>query len=144
MPAMSIAYQVRRTGRRSKNISVRVHYDGTVRVGAPTWASRNEIHRVVNLHAQWIAEQVAEARALAPRYDDGALHFFMGKRYPLAFESPAGRDEVAFTGRRILVATDDRDAPSTCAICCVAGIASSAQPSCWRQRIELVNAICPG
>ena len=67
MPGMSIAYQVRRTGRRSKNISVRVHHDGTVRVGAPTWASRREINRVVNLHAQWIAQQVAEARALAPR-----------------------------------------------------------------------------
>ena len=46
--------------------------------------------------------------ALAPRYDAGALQFYLGKRYPLAFESPARRDGVTFTGRRILVATDDR------------------------------------
>jgi predicted metal-dependent hydrolase len=110
MPGMSIAYQVRRTGRRSKNISVRVHHDGTVRVGAPTWASRKEINRVVNLHAQWIAQQVAEARALAPRYDDGALHYFLGRRYPIAFESPSGRDRAVFAGRRIVIETDKRDA----------------------------------
>jgi predicted metal-dependent hydrolase len=107
MPGMSIAYQVRRTGRRSRNISVRVHHDGTVRVGAPTWASHKEINRVVQLHAQWIREQVAQARALAPRYDEGALQFYLGKRYPLAFESPTRRDAVEFTGRRIVVATDE-------------------------------------
>ena len=109
MPGMSLAYQVRRTGRRSKNISVRVHDDGTVRVGAPTWASLTEIKRVVNLHAQWIEEQVAATLARAPRYDDGALQFYLGKRYPLAFESPDGRDGVTFAGRRIVVATDDRN-----------------------------------
>jgi predicted metal-dependent hydrolase len=108
MPGMSIAYQVRRTGRRSKNISVRVHHDGTVRVGAPTWASLKDINRVVHMHADWIAEQVAQARALAPRYDEGSLQFYLGKRYPLAFELPERRDAVAFTGRRIVVATDAR------------------------------------
>lgn len=104
MPAMAIMYQVRRTGRRSKNISVRVHHDGTVRVGAPSWASIKEINRVVALHAEWIAERVAEAHALLPRYEDGALHFFLGKRYPLALQSASEREAVAFNGRRIVVA----------------------------------------
>jgi hypothetical protein len=107
MPGMPIAYQVRRTGRRSRNISVRVHHDGTVRVGAPTWASLKDINRVVHLHAEWIAEQVAEARSLAPRYDDGSLQFYLGKRYPLAFASPERREYVAFNGRRIVVVTDE-------------------------------------
>jgi predicted metal-dependent hydrolase len=110
MPGMTIAYQVRRTGRRSRNISVRVHHDGTVRVGAPTWASRREISRVVHLHRDWIARQVAETLALAPRYEEGALQFFGGKRYPICFEQPRGRDGVAFTGRRIVIATTTRDA----------------------------------
>ncbi len=110
MPAMSIAYHLRRTGGRSKNISVRVHHDGTVRVGAPTWASLKDIHRVVYSHAAWIAEQVAETRALAPRYDEGALLFYLGKRHPLAFEAPVRRDGVMFTGRRIVVASHDRSA----------------------------------
>jgi len=109
MPAMAITYQVRRTGRRSKNISVRVHHDGSVRVGAPNWASMKEINRVVALHAQWIAERVAEARALLPRYEDGALHFYLGKRYPLALRASAGRDAVAFNGRRLAVEASDHD-----------------------------------
>ncbi len=108
MPGMSISFQVRRTGRRSKNISVRVHHDGTVRVGAPTWASLKEIRRVVQMHAEWIVERVAEAKAVAPRYDQGALQFFLGKRHPIAFESPEGRDSVSFNGRRFAVATNDR------------------------------------
>jgi predicted metal-dependent hydrolase len=110
MPGMTISYQVRRTGRRSKNISVRVHQDGSVRVGAPNWASAREINRVVQLHAQWIVERVAEARAVLPSYDDGALHFYVGKRYPLAFAKPSARerDGVEFTGRRFVVTIAER------------------------------------
>lgn len=106
MPGMSILYQVRRTGRRSKNISVRVHADGSVRVGAPTWASRRDIDRVVHLNAEWIAQRVAEARAIAPCYEDGALHFYVGNRYPIVLAAPDGRDRVTFSGRRLIVATD--------------------------------------
>jgi predicted metal-dependent hydrolase len=108
MPGMSIMFQVRRTGRRSKNISVRVHHDGTVRVGAPNWASLKEIRRVVQMHAEWIAERVAEAKAIAPRYEEGAPQFFLGKRHPIAFESTEGRDAVSFNGRRFVVATNER------------------------------------
>jgi hypothetical protein len=107
MPGMSIMYQVRRTGRRSKNISVRVHPDGSVRVGAPTWASRRDIDRVVRLNAEWIAGRVAEARAIAPRYENGALQFFVGNRYPIELVVPDGRDQVTFTGRRLVIATGE-------------------------------------
>jgi hypothetical protein len=112
MPGMSITYQVRRTGRRSKNISVRVYPDASVRVSAPTWASMKDIRRVVQMHAAWIADQVVQARATAPCYDEGALHFYLGKRYPLAFETAQAKETVAFTGRRLVVATDD-PAPAT-------------------------------
>ncbi len=108
MPGMSIMFQVRRTGRRSKNISVRVHHDGTVRVGAPNWASLSEIRRVVQTHAEWIAERVEEAKAIAPCYERGAMQFFLGKRYPIDFETPTSRDAVSFSGRRFVVATRDR------------------------------------
>ena len=110
MPRMTIAYQVRRTGKRSKHISVRVHQDGSVRVGAPNWASAREIARVVQLHAEWIAERVAEARAVLPSYDDGALHFYLGQRHPLAFDKPGAgeRDTLTFTGRRFVAVAADR------------------------------------
>jgi len=110
MPGMTIAYQVRRTGRRSKHISVRVHHDGSVRVGAPNWASGREIARVVQLHAEWIAERVAEARAALPSYGDGSLHFYLGRRHPLAFARPAAgeRGGIVFADRRFVVTTVDR------------------------------------
>jgi len=112
MPGMTIAYQVRRTGKRSKHISVRVHQDGSVRVGAPNWASAREIARVVQLHAEWIAERVAQARAVLPTYDDGALHFYLGKRHPLVFAEPSAgeREGIAFSGRRFVATTGDRSA----------------------------------
>jgi predicted metal-dependent hydrolase len=105
MPVMRIAYQVRRTGRRSKNISVRVRPDATVRVCAPNWASLKDIQGVVQMHAAWIADQVAQARAIAPRYEAGALHFYLGKRYPLSVGATAIKPSVTFTGRRLHVAT---------------------------------------
>lgn len=86
---------------------MRVHSDATVRVCAPNWATLKDIHRVVQMHAEWIADQVVQARACAPRYDDGALHYYLGKRYPLAFESADDGDAVTFTGRRLVVAADD-------------------------------------
>jgi predicted metal-dependent hydrolase len=105
MPVMPIAYQVRRTGRRSKHISVRVRPDATVRVCAPSWASLKDIQGVVQLHAAWIADQVAQARAIAPRYEAGALHFYLGRRYPLAVTSTCGKPCVTLSGRRLRIAT---------------------------------------
>jgi predicted metal-dependent hydrolase len=110
MPVMSIPYQVRRTGRRSKNISVRVRPDATVRVCAPSWASLKEIHGVVEMHAAWIEDQLEHVRAIAPRYEHGALHFYLGKRYPLAVVPTGGRAEITFTGTRLRVVTP-RDEP---------------------------------
>jgi predicted metal-dependent hydrolase len=103
MPGMSIPYQVRRTGRRSRNISVRVYPDATVRVSAPTWASLKDIQGVVQMHAVWISEQLDQARAVAPRYDEGSLHFFLGKRYPLDIQHAPGRRSVVFTGSELRV-----------------------------------------
>jgi predicted metal-dependent hydrolase len=107
---MPIAYHLRRTGRRSRNISVRVHSDATVRVCAPNWASLKDIQGVVQKYAVWIAEQVEQARAIAPRYEDGALHFLLGKRYPLSVVQAPGRAAVVFTGRRLRVTSNDTSA----------------------------------
>ena len=111
MPGMSIMYQVRRTGRRSKNISVRVYHDGErARRRAELGELRARYVASCRCTREWIAERVAEAKAMAPCYDDGALQFFLGKRYPIAFELPAERDAVSFSGRRFVVATHDRTA----------------------------------
>src|SRR5262249_59609240 len=62
MPGMNFPYQIKRTGSRSRSISVRVHGDGTVRVGAPDWVRLAEIRDVVAEHSAWIAERLAAGR----------------------------------------------------------------------------------
>ncbi len=84
-----------------------MHSDATVRVCAPTWASLKDIQGVVQKYASWIADQVEQAREVAPRYEDGALQFFLGNRYPLVVANSTGRAAVSFTGRRLHVASND-------------------------------------
>lgn len=83
MPAMDIPFQIRRTGHRSRSISVRVRSDGTVRVGAPTWVGMRDIRAVVAEHADWISERLVEVTAVMIRYEAGADHPYLGRNYPL-------------------------------------------------------------
>jgi len=96
MPGMNIPYQIRRTGRRSRSISVRVHGDGTVRVGAPNWVGLAQIREVVAEHAAWITERLAAVRAVQPRYHTGATHPYLGRPYPLKVWVADGTPSVHF------------------------------------------------
>jgi hypothetical protein len=106
---MNIPYQIRRTGRRSRSISVRVHFDGTVRVGAPNWVRLAEIREVVNEHADWIVERLTAVRAALPRYHSGARHPYLGRPYPLWVRVSEGPETVEFGRRGFFVAVRDRD-----------------------------------
>ncbi|NJN51050.1 MAG: M48 family metallopeptidase [Gammaproteobacteria bacterium] len=80
---MDIPFQIRRTGHRSRSISVRVHPDGTVRVGAPNWAAMRDIRQVVSEHSGWINERLEAVAAVMVRYEHGAEHLYLGRSYPL-------------------------------------------------------------
>jgi hypothetical protein len=105
---MNIPYQIRRTGRRSRSISVRVHFDGTVRVGAPNWVGMAEIREVVNEHAEWITERLTAVRAALPRYHTGASHPYLGRPYPLRVVS-APTPGVDFGRAGFVVAVRERN-----------------------------------
>ena len=109
MPGMNFPYQIKRTGSRSRSISVRVHGDGTVRVGAPDWVRLAEIRDVVAEHSAWIAERLAAVRAVQPRYVSGTKHPYLGRSYPLEVVSGSGRPAVRFgrAGFRVVVARRD-------------------------------------
>ena len=139
MPGMSIMYQVRRTGRHSKNISVRVDRDGVVRVGAPTWASLKEINRVVQMHAQWIAERIAGERG-----DRAVLRttvrciFTWENAIRLALETPTS---IATRQRSADGVFSSRPASRRrrgFAICCAAGIAAQATDVLTRAHRTLI------
>jgi predicted metal-dependent hydrolase len=102
---MNIPYQVRRTGRRSRSISVRVHGDGTVRVGAPNWVGQRDIQAVVAEHAGWIRERLAAVLAVKPRYEPGAPHLYLGRSYPLRVQvaSTSATVHLERTGFRVQV-----------------------------------------
>jgi len=109
MPGMNFAYQIKRTGARSRSISVRVHGDGTVRVGAPDWVRLGEIRDVVAEHSAWINERLAAVRAVQPQYVSGTKHPYLGRSYPLEVVSGGGRPAVRFgrAGFRVVVARRD-------------------------------------
>ena len=109
MPGMNFAYQIKRTGARSRSISVRVHGDGTVRVGAPDWVRLAEIRDVVAEHSAWIAERLAAVRAVLPQYVTGTKHPYLGRSYPLEVVTGNGRPAVRFgrAGFRVVVARRD-------------------------------------
>jgi hypothetical protein len=107
MPGMNIPYQIRRTGRRSRSISVRVHFDGTVRVGAPNWVGMAEIREVVNEHAAWITERLAKVRAALPRYHTGAPHPYLGRAYPLRVVTKS-KPDVSFGRGGFVVGVRER------------------------------------
>lgn len=86
-----ISYQVHRSPRRHKTISIRVQSDGSVRVAAPGMARDRDIESVVAARARWIWRHVRQARqsgsALAPcRYIDGEQHLYLGRRLQLKIE----------------------------------------------------------
>ena len=109
MPGMNFPYQIKRTGRRSRSISVRVHGDGTVRVGAPDWVGLAEIRDVVAEHSAWIAERLSAVRAVQPQYVTGTKHPYLGRAYPLEVVNGNGRPAVQFgrAGFRVVVARRD-------------------------------------
>ncbi len=109
---MNIPFQVRRTGHRSRSISVRVHGDGTVRVGAPNWVGMRDIRQVVAEHSTWINERLEAVHAVMTRYEEGAEHLYMGRGYPLRIRVVDGRPKVRLTRNGFLVETQNTDTES--------------------------------
>ena len=89
----TISYQVRRSLRRRKTVSISVHEDG-VRVAAPVTTSRSAIRCIVRKKACWILEQAAR-----PTPAPVAQQLFTGKTLP-------------YLGRSVRIVVEPSDVPT--------------------------------
>lgn len=102
---VTISYQVRRSRRRRKTVSISVHEDG-VRVAAPVATSRSAIRSIVRKRACWILEQAARP-TLAPVAQQlltGKTLLYLGRSVRVVVESSdVPTPEVRFDSRALRV-----------------------------------------
>lgn len=101
----TISYQVRRSRRRRKTVSISVHEDG-VRVAAPMSTSRSTIRSIVRKRACWILEQAARPTpvAMAQQLLTGKTLPYLGRRVRVMVESSdVPTPEVRFDSRTLRV-----------------------------------------
>ena len=101
----TISYQVRRSRRRKKTVSISVHEDG-VRVAAPMATPRSAIRSIVLKRARWILEPAARPAPtpVSQRLLTGETLPYLGRDIPVVVESldvPA--PEVLFDSRTLRV-----------------------------------------
>ena len=111
-----ISYQVHRSPRRHKTISIRVQPDGSVRVAAPGMAHDRDIESVVTARARWILRHVRLARnagrVLTPyRYVDGEQHLYLGRRLRLEIVKNRKVDRTVKIQKGRLLVTAHRHDP---------------------------------
>ena len=111
-----ISYQVHRSPRRHKTISIRVQPDGSVRVAAPGMAHDRDIESVVAARARWIWRHVRQARNaghdLTPcKYIDGEQHLYLGRRLRLKIVNNKKIDRSVKIQHGRLLVTAHRDDP---------------------------------
>jgi predicted metal-dependent hydrolase len=100
----TISFELVRSDRRS--IGIRVRADGEVVVRAPRRLGEAAVLKSVAGHADWIVRkrrdlaELEERRRL--RYVEGEEHLYLGRRYPLSFESGEA-DDVGLAGGRLRV-----------------------------------------
>lgn len=101
----TISYQVRRSRRRRKTVSISVHEDG-VRVAAPVSTSRGAIRSIVRKRAIWILEQAARPRpvTMAQQLLTGMTLQYLGCTVRVVVEpSDVPTPEVRFDSRTLRV-----------------------------------------
>ena len=100
-----ISYEVRRSRRRRKTVSISVHEDG-VRVAAPVATSRSTIRSIVRKRACWILEQAARPMPapLAQQLLTGKTLLYLGRNIQVIVESSdVPTPEVRFHSRTLRV-----------------------------------------
>jgi predicted metal-dependent hydrolase len=92
----TIDYEVVRRPRVRRRIHLELSEAGGLRVVAPRWMSRGDIHRTLQDNAAWAARFLERARARQAelprlRYVDGEHHLLLGQRYPIDIRTHTGR-----------------------------------------------------
>jgi predicted metal-dependent hydrolase len=104
-----IVYEIRRSSRRRKTLSLLIRPGQEVLVRAPLAASAAEIERFVGGKAQWVLKKLRtkEVAAAPPRtYRTGEMFKFLGRDYQLAVkETPGKRSTAVFENGCLTVRT---------------------------------------
>ncbi len=110
---MELNYEVVRSKKRRRTISLQVRADGTAVVHAPYRTPIPEIDKFVREKQSWLGRKVRENRERqkeiqAKKYLRGEIFFFLGKPYPLKIEAAAlGFDKLAFVCGQFVLAEDN-------------------------------------
>ncbi len=105
-PTDKYSYEIVRSRRRTFSLLVDRH--GRLVVRTPLKASLDEIHRLVEKHAGWIAKKQAQAQARAaslppPKtFQPGERFLYLGQEYPLVIV-PRQKEALLFDGRQFLL-----------------------------------------
>jgi hypothetical protein len=100
-----------------KTLGITITPDMEVLVKAPENTSLEKVKTVVRKKAPWILKQQHfflgfHPKTPAKKYVSGESHFYLGRQYKLKIIK-AGKDEIHFNGRQIIVFSKPRSTPKT-------------------------------
>jgi len=106
-------YELLRSKKRKKTISLQVRRDGTVVIQAPLHTPKSEIQRLIEEKKSWLRKQIREQRERErgkKSFVSGEAFLFLGKFYPLVIlDTRDGSRQTApltFSGQRFLLRGD--------------------------------------
>ncbi len=106
-------YELLRSRKRKKTISLQVKRDGTVVIQAPHHTPKGEIERFIEEKKSWLRKQIKEQRERErgkKSFANGETFLFLGNPYPLVILDTRGEDNprvpLAFSGQRFLLRGD--------------------------------------
>lgn len=109
---MNLAYELIRSGRRRKTLSLTIKQGGKIVIRAPRHVPLTEIDGFFNRKLAWIRSKLAAATVPRDKMDDEDLGAagkitFLGASYPVVIEGAAGRKaEISFDGECFLLAPE--------------------------------------
>jgi len=104
-------YELQRSRKRKKTISLQVRRDGTVVVQAPLRTPKSEIERLIEKKKSWLRKRLQEQRERGEKsFADGETFLYLGQSYPLVILDPRGDGHqvlpLTFSGQRFLLRGD--------------------------------------
>ena len=99
-----------------KNINIRVHADGSVKVSAGPWVSPEAVDAVLRQRSAFLLRALDQFAAQAPlrpkphTYGPGEMVYLLGKPYPLRLQ-PGPKVEVRQTPSHLLLTLPDPEDP---------------------------------
>jgi predicted metal-dependent hydrolase len=109
---MELHYEVMRSRKRKRTISLQVKANGTAIVYAPHRTPVPEIDRFVREKRSWLWKKIRETEEKkkeirTKKYVNGEIFFFLGQPYPLTISAAApGRDRLTFRCGQFVLAEE--------------------------------------